>query len=77
MGGTPLISARKGMANSGNHPVPLALLGGRIIDQYAVYEPTGEITAVIPNRIVAEAGHDEKVMRHTFVHDVGWRMLFC
>ena len=65
------------MADSCNHAVPLALLGGRIINQHAVYEPTGEIAAVIPNRIVAEAGDDEKVRGHAFVHDVGWRMLFC
>jgi hypothetical protein len=41
------------MADARNGVVPLALLGGGIIDQYALDEPAGEITAVIPDQVIA------------------------
>jgi hypothetical protein len=75
-GGTGELSARKGIANSGNDAIPLTFLGSRIINHHAVYEPTGKIAAVVPDQIVTEAGDDEKVGGHPFIHDVGWRMLF-
>src|ERR1700722_6075709 len=71
------LSRGKGMADAGNHAVPLALLGGGIIDQYAVEEPAGEIAAVIPDQIVAETRDNKKIRSHALVHDVGWRVLLC
>jgi len=54
------LPAGEGITDPRDNAVPLALLGGRVVDQYAVHEPPGKVATVVPNFPVAETGHDEE-----------------
>ena len=60
-----------------DNAVPLALLGGRVVDQYAVHEPPGKVATVVPNFPVAGTGHDEEPWCHPLVYNVRGRVHLC
>jgi len=63
----------QGAAYPCDHAVPLALFRSRIIDQHAVHGAVRPVAAVVPDAVVANAGHDEEIRRHPLIDDAGRR----
>jgi len=68
--GSQRLQARKGITDPRDNAVPLALLGCRIVNQHAIHEAASKITAVVPDLVFAEAGHDEEARCYPLVHNV-------
>src|SRR5206468_4808938 len=67
----PLVRQR--MAYPCDHVVPLAFFRGGIIDQYAVHGAVAAVAAVVPDPVLADAGHDKEIRRDPLVNDAGRR----
>ena len=68
------IMARQRIADAGHDAVPLPLLGRGIVDQYAICIWPGEVTAIVPDLVVAEAGDNEEPVRDLLVDDIRRRI---
>jgi len=66
-----LVSQRE--ANPGYDRIPLALFRGGIIDQHAVHVSIRPVAAVVPDPVVANAGHGEEAWGYPFVLDASRR----
>src|SRR5450631_1409359 len=75
--GSQALPAGEGITDPCDNAVPLVFLSGRVVDQYAVHEPPAKITAVVPDLVFAEAGHDEEPRCHPLVHNVRGRVHLC
>ena len=42
----------------------------RVVNQYAVHEAASKVTAVVPDLVLAEAGHYEEIRGHPSVDNV-------
>jgi len=67
----------KRVAYPRDNAVPRSLFRSRMIDQHAVHGAVRPVAPVIPDAIVANAGHDEEIRRHPFVDDAGRRPFLC
>jgi hypothetical protein len=63
------------MAYPRDHAVPLAFLGRGIIDQHAVQGAVAAVAAIVPDPVLADAGHDKEIRCDPFVDDAGRRPL--
>ena len=66
--------AGQGIADTGDHAIPLPLLGSGIVDQDAIGEASGKVATVVPNIPLMKAGHDEKSRGHPFVNNIRGRI---
>ncbi len=64
------LPAGEGITDPRDNTVPLALLGCRVVNQYAVHEAASKVTAVVPDLVLAEAGHYEEIRGHPSVDNV-------
>src|SRR5947208_5189612 len=68
------VLASQCVAYPGDHAVPLAFFRGGIIDQYAIYGAAAAVAAVVPDPVLANAGHDKEIRCDPLVDDAGRRL---
>src|SRR2546430_2463806 len=68
------VLASQCVAYPGDHAVPLAFFRGGIIDQYAIYGAAAAVAAVVPDPVLANAGHGKEIRCDPLVDDAGRRL---
>jgi len=58
-----------------DYAVPLSLFRGGIINEHAVHGTARPIAAIVPDAVLADAGHDEEIRCDPLVDDA-WRRVF-
>ena len=64
------LPAGEGITDPRDNAVPLALLGCRVVNQHAVHEAASKVTAVVPDLVLAEAGHYEEIRGYPSIDNV-------
>src|SRR5205814_1084192 len=68
---TRLLLIRQRMAYPCHHAVPLAFFRDGIIDHHAVHGAVAAVAAVVPDPVLANAGHDKEIRCDPLVDDAG------